>query len=277
MAMKQRYVAAITVVTVGLLAAGVQAVPMIATPLTSNSFEDETDLVLVNAGEPAVGLVELSSAQAYEGESSLHLIYDGRGGAGGDFFAKWVNYQAGFDAAGPHPGYVTKFQLYPIWGSQHWRGSTGSDGGEHVGIAVYGASPGGYAVDDILVGLMDSQTEGYASLGVVWKYEVDPAYREQYVADVPLNQWTQITVYRKASPASTDVELWVGDTRVGTYEDLSGNNTIEFMGWLGNSSGFGGSGEFYLDDMQFGLIPEPATLCLLGAGAAVVLGRRRRA
>jgi len=101
---------------------------------------------------------------------------------------------------------------------------------------------------------MDSENEGFAALGVMDGVWTDPDSRTQRVADVPIGQWTKITVYRKASTFDVEdaIELWVGDTLVGTYDDLLGNTTVNHLGLLGNSFSISGSGEYYLDDMRFG-------------------------
>ena len=277
MAMKQRYFAAVAVAAVGLFAASVQAVPMIATPLGGHDMESDTDLELIGAGE--AGIAERSTAQKFEGDYSLHMRYDGRDGAGGDFFARWNGYQAGFDASQAHPGYVTTFQLYPLWGSQHWRGSTTADGPNHIGIEIFSVNAGSAStVTDLVIGLMDSENEGFAALGVMDDVWTNPDSRTQRVADVPVEQWTKITVHRKASTFDVEgaMELWVGDTLAGTFDDLLGNTTIDHLGWLGNPFSVSGSGEYYLDDIQFGLVPEPATMTILGLCGAMALLRRRR-
>jgi len=277
MAMKQRYVAAVTVVAVGLLAAGVQAVPTIATPLIDYGFEDDTGLNLFFGG--AVGpsdAIERSTAQKFEGENSLHVSYDGEGT--GDIFGHWDGLS--FDPSAPHPGYVSTFQLYPVSGGQNWRGTPASDGGNHIGIQIYGvngAAPGG-AWTDIAVGLMDSENDGFAALGVMEDHQSNHGARHQRVADVPLNEWTKITVFHKAStePSTDAIELWVGDTLAGTFDDYLGDAAITHLGRWGQAMSVTGHGEYYFDDFQFGLIPEPATVTILGfCGVAALLRRRR--
>ena len=246
----------LTMAAIALATLGAHAdAPQITNLLTSHSFEDDTDLELTNAGEAADGVVERSTAQKFAGENSLHMLYDGRDGAGGDFFARWNGYQTGFDAAGPHGGYITTFQLYPLWGTQHWRGSETSDGPNHIGIQIFAVDGGSAAtVTDIVVGLMDSENEGFAALGVMDDTWTIPESRTQRVADVPLEQWTKITVYRKPSTFDVEdaIELWVGNTLAGTFNDRLGNTTVGHMGFLGNPFSVSGSGEYYIDDFQFG-------------------------
>ena len=275
--MKQRYCAVIAAVAVGLLAAGVQAVPTIATPLVDYGFETDTDLALFFGGATQPGdAIARSTAQKFEGDHSLYVAYTGEGT--GDIFGHWDGLS--FDASAPHPGYVSTFQLYPVSGGQNWRGSPDSDGGNHIGIQIYGingATPGGLWTD-IAVGLMDSENEGFAALGVMEDSQTVHEARHQRVADVPLNEWTKITVFRKASAAgSADaIELWVGDTLAGTFDDYLGDTAITNLGRWGQAMSVTGHGEFYFDDFQFGLIPEPATVTILGLCGVAALLRRRR-
>lgn len=145
---------AAVVAAMGVVTPAVHGVPHITDLLLSHGFEDDTDLELINGGDPGVGAVERSTMHVAEGDFSLHMRYNGTGGGGGDFFARWTGYQGSFDAGAPHDGYITTFQLYPIWGSQYWRGSTSVDGPNHIGNVIYAVGPSGYEQSDIVVGLM---------------------------------------------------------------------------------------------------------------------------
>ena len=130
---------------------------------------------------------------------------------------------------------------------------------------------------DIAVGLMDSENDGFAALGVMEDVQTNHGARHQR-SDVPPNEWTKITVFRKAStegPADA-VELWVGDTLAGTFDDYLGNVAITHLGRWGQAMSVTGPGEFYFDDFQFGLIPELATVTILGVCGVVALLRRRK-
>ena len=241
--------AAIALATLGVQAAA----PQITNVLTSYGFEDDTGLNLFFGG--AVGptdAIERSTAQKFEGENSLYLSYDGEGG--GDIFGHWDGLS--FDASAPHDGYATTFQLYPVLGGQNWRGSPDADGGNHIGIQIFGlngATPGGLWTD-IAVGLMDSEEDGFAALGVMDNAQTVHDARYQRVADVPLEEWTKITVYRKPSSMGSEqaVELWVGGTLAGTYNDYLGDVAITQLGRWGQAMSVTGHGEFYVDDYQFG-------------------------
>lgn len=52
--------------------------------------------------------------------------------------------------------------------------------------------------------------------------------------------------------------------------DAPGITRVEFLGTSG------GDGEWGLDNLEYGLVPEPGTLLALGAGLGVALRRRRR-
>jgi len=248
------------VVLIGLLACRAQAgAPTIRVLLHSQGFEDPDDPSLALDEENSLaGITEVSTDQASEGGSSMRVWYDGVPVV--DITGYWTDYSRGFDASLPHDGYVTAFQLYPVWGSQLWRNSTTSDGGNHIGLTVYSTGPdwqSGYA--DIVVGLMDSENDGQAALGVMYDYGWIAEGRQQRVADVPLGEWSEIVIYHKSFGQTEDpIELWVNGEFVGAYPDWDSDAWFRPWYCVGNTLGVSGSGEYYVDDVRFGLAATTA-------------------
>lgn len=101
------------------------------------------------------------------------------------------------------------------------------------------------------------------------------------------NQWLDISVVLDATNPRIGYTLTVKDSANTTLFNGSGNLRgtnetnvkIDYMGLFYASNGGSGSaltGNVYFDDFSIEAVPEPATLTVLGLGAAALLRRRKK-
>jgi hypothetical protein len=88
-------------------------------------------------------------------------------------------------------------------------------------------------------------------------------------------QYTPTDLVNPSYPGSWDPAGWGNNTRTLTWDLSSYNPTGATWMQLIFSSNFGGTtpGKYYIDNVQ--LIPEPATICLLGLGGLALLRKKR--
>ncbi|MCJ7692987.1 MAG: PEP-CTERM sorting domain-containing protein [Sedimentisphaerales bacterium] len=109
-------------------------------------------------------------------------------------------------------------------------------------------------------------------------------------ADLLLDTWYNITLIRDSGAGDRDVYLYIGDSLLGTYSyteeaegytegDLSigGYGGNKFAGTIDEFAIFGSqlTGQNVIDIYNAAQVPEPATIMILGLGAAVLVRRRK--
>ena len=132
-------------------------------------------------------------------------------------------------------------------------------------------------------GILDLAANNTLSLDVTWVAAEWGATPWCNFKDIAINSdspsgWKQYIPIDSANPAwpgSWDPAGWGDNTRTLTW-DLSGYNATGAT-WMQLifSTNFGGTtpGKYYIDNVQ--LIPEPATIGLLGLGALALIRRKR--
>lgn len=136
-------------------------------------------------------------------------------------------------------------------------------------INVTGTAPGSATIDTE-IGLYDSLGNRIAD-------DDDDGYglysSLSFGSTAPTRQFTQSgTMTVRVAADGRDLTLaagryWLG---VAQFDTVWGNTN-----WTATSGGAGSTGEFKVE-LRTGVIPEPATMSLLGLGAAALIARRRR-
>jgi hypothetical protein len=164
--------------------------------------------------------------------------------------------------------------------------------------------PDSSVTDPLFTLTADAATSGTAKLAelavdkngdIVYTHEYgDQGTSEQthtFDTDLLENTWYNITLIRDSGAGDRYVHLYIGENLFDTYDytqeaegyteaDLSigGYTGARFDGTIDEFAIFNSqlTGQNVTDIYNAAQVPEPATLCLLGLGGMVLLGRRRK-
>ena len=164
--------------------------------------------------------------------------------------------------------------------------------------------PTGNSPDSLFTITADAATSGTAKLAelaidkngdVVYTHEYGPqgSNEQTYTFDTNLDTdtWYNIALIRDSGAGDRDVLLYVDNSLIDTFSytqeaegyteaemSIGGYTSTKFEGAIDEFAIFGSqlTGQDVTDIYNAAQVPDPTTLCLLGLGAVMLLGRRRK-
>ena len=180
-----------------------------------------------------------------------------------------------FPAPNGGPGFsaLATGEAGPEQGSQYLNAYSDYNNGDHANGNIIEAN------------VFQERTIGAADLGKIYRFEFDykasstagPAGATNTMAFIkvlnPAAGWA-LVAFPTVNTTGASTTEWTLNSTIDLAIDAGWTNHVLQFGFLSQATNYEGSGVFY-DNVSFGAVPEPATLAVLGLGAAALLRRRR--